>query len=139
MVIPIVWQNSNGAVPPPAVDPSSLKMIAVGPTGIPPLSIPPPPQVDYDDPSWIEHPTSADVEASRITAIQHIGGEAILTCRIERDGSVSECRPRDETPAGSGFAAAAMTLATKFKAKPLEGHLIRSAVRIRVRYPAPSP
>ncbi|MEZ5955812.1 MAG: TonB family protein [Hyphomonadaceae bacterium] len=70
-------------------------------------------------PTWDEAPPTAAVllstpEAARVANTQ---GRGILSCRINPERRLN-CEPHSETPAGSGFAAAAMTLAPMFRVSP---------------------
>ena len=80
---------------------------------------PKPPAV-ITDPQWLRKPNGADytnfyppqaLEAG-------IGGHTQMECTVKADGTLENCHIIAETPAGKGFGAATLRLASRFKMRP---------------------
>ena len=73
-----------------------------------------PPPSTTDMPGWSRAPKPEDMvhayppEAARVS----LAGSAILECTIGATGELTACVASDETPAGSGFAAASLGVAS---------------------------
>jgi len=69
-----------------------------------------------------------------------VSGRAVLSCAVAADGS-SQCTAAEETPAGSGFGAAAVSLAQGWRFTPrLEnGQAVASTVRLPIVFQNPTP
>jgi TonB family protein len=87
----------------------------------------------FDNPDWIRRPNGdAFVRYFPSKALNAgISGRAVMTCRVEVDGSLSHCFITSETPLGFGFGEATLKLAQHFKMKaqtidgrPVEGALV---------------
>jgi TonB family protein len=94
-----------------------------------------PPVVTISDPQWLRRPTARDVErfypSEALSAEK--SGVAILACKVDASGSLHDCVIESEAPAGLGFGAAALKMASLFKMKPpaIDGHPVETAT-IRV-------
>ncbi len=85
-------------------------------------------------PDWIKQPRREDFASvwPYQAARAGIGGKAVISCAVDIDGLLHDCKVMSETPEGSGFGNAAVLLATKFKmrpkkinGKPVEGGQVR--------------
>lgn len=47
-----------------------------------------------------------------------LSGQALVACKVDVSGVLSDCFVTDESPAGYGFGAAALKMSTKFRMKP---------------------
>lgn len=81
-------------------------------------------------------------------AIQEgIEGRVVLSCIVQADGSVQDCRIDEETPKGAGFGDSALRMSTQFRMKTATrdgASPVGARVRIPVRFtpaeePAPVP
>lgn len=76
-----------------------------------------PPPSTADMPGWSKTPKPEDMtraypqEAARVS----LAGSATLECTVGPDGGLTDCVASDETPAGSGFGAASLSIASKFQ------------------------
>lgn len=76
-----------------------------------------PPPSTSDMPGWSKAPTPQDMakaypqEAARV----NLAGSATLECTVGPDGGLTACVATDETPAGAGFGAASVAVASKFQ------------------------
>lgn len=76
-----------------------------------------PPPSTSDMPGWSRAPKPEDMiraypqEAARVS----LAGSATLECTVGPAGELTGCVASDETPAGSGFAAASLSVASKFQ------------------------
>lgn len=65
-------------------------------------------------PTWDQAPPSSAVIAATPSGAQATQGRGVLSCRVAQERRIA-CEPLLEMPRGSGFAAAAMTLAPHFR------------------------
>jgi|CXWL01.1.fsa_nt_gi TonB family protein len=65
-------------------------------------------------PSWEEAPTTESVLRETPSGASGVEGRGVLSCRVREDRRLS-CEPLAEMPAGRGFSAAAMRLASQFR------------------------
>ena len=71
-------------------------------------------------PDWLQKPTGEDmaryypVEAANA----HVGGDAVIGCRVGVDGRLQRCAIRNEAPLGAGFGQAALDLSPYFLMSP---------------------
>ena len=68
-----------------------------------------------------------------------VGGRVVLSCRVLGNLSVS-CTIASETPAGTGFGAAAMSVASSYRSRPTLSDgtsAVGSTARIAVNFQAP--
>ena len=95
-----------------------------------------PPPSTTDMPGWSRAPKPEDMvrayppEAARVS----LAGSAILECTVGATGELTACVASDETPAGSGFAAASLGVASKFQ-MPTRAPSGASTVGRTVRFP----
>ncbi|HEY8571657.1 TonB family protein [Phenylobacterium sp.] len=90
------------------------------------------------EPGWLKKPTAEDLlsvwpaEAAR----RGIGGKATVACTVTAQGALRDCKVVSETPAGSGFGAAAIALTPQFLMKPAtkDGIAVASEVRIPINF-----
>jgi TonB family protein len=69
--------------------------------------------------NWTAQASKADLDAAEATVRDRsVGGRAVMQCAVEDDGSLSKCRVVRETPQGSGYGEAALSLAPKYRRKP---------------------
>jgi protein TonB len=115
---------------PTMVDPTSIvKPVELLPPPLthtdPGATILPQPPADpgpplIQNPDWISRPTG--LQMTRYypeTAMENgVSGKVVLTCGVTASGGVAGCQVMSETPAGQGFAAAALKLATFFRMSP---------------------
>jgi protein TonB len=90
------------------------------PTVSPPQPPTPTKPATITNPAWVTLPDAAQM--SRVyperAARLNLSGEVTLTCAVTALGGVEGCRAISETPAGYGFAHAAMDLTAYFRMKP---------------------
>jgi TonB family protein len=69
--------------------------------------------------NWLAFPSEADQAAVEAKVKDRtVGGRAVMQCAVEDDGSLSKCRLLRETPQGSGYGGALLSLAPKYRHKP---------------------
>jgi hypothetical protein len=68
---------------------------------------------------WAGQPTNADYEAAEAKVRDRsTGGRAVMQCAVQDDGGLSNCRIVRESPQGSGYGEALLSLAPKFRRQP---------------------
>jgi TonB family protein len=95
-------------------------------------------------PVWHERPTIQDVYRAFPAQAKKDGvvGNVVVECRMEGRGPLGPCTVLNETPAGQGFGAAALTLMPRFKADEVDAFGLKVAgrkVRIPIRFSAAPP
>ncbi len=73
------------------------------------------------NPEWLRLPTAEQIEAAypRQAIRQGLdGGSARMRCTVAVNGALTDCTVASESPAGSGFGAAALSLAPQFLMRP---------------------
>ena len=72
------------------------------------------------NPDWISRPTALQMTRyyPEIAMENAVGGKVVLNCGVTATGAVAGCQVISETPAGQGFAAAALKLAAFFRMSP---------------------
>ncbi|MEZ0243116.1 MAG: TonB family protein [Sphingomonas sp.] len=70
--------------------------------------------------SWVTKPSPADLQPfnPRIAQFERVDGVVMLTCRVLRNRSLTDCRVRAERPRGYGFGTAALRAAATFRLNP---------------------
>lgn len=73
-------------------------------------------------PDWLRRPTPEALRAvyPKVAFTQGIGGRALINCTLTAQGALIDCVPLEETPAGSGFAGAAIALTPQFLMRPAQ-------------------
>jgi hypothetical protein len=102
-------------------------------------------QAAVGKPQWKTLPTIEDVQAAFAGTPKNAGTVRVtLACTVEQGGSVSGCKPVGETPAGQGFGAAAVALASKIRIStwsneglPVVGGVVNIPIRYEGGDPAP--
>jgi protein TonB len=82
---------------------------------------PPPPAID-GLPRWLAKPSGQDflkVYPRRAMA-KRLAGRAVISCSLLATGRLADCVVAEETPAESGFGAAALRLAPKVLLSPVD-------------------
>lgn len=70
-------------------------------------------------PVWAEKPAIQDFQATFPKTQNGVNDvRVVLGCTIQADGALGACSVADENPAGQGYGAGAMELASKFKVTP---------------------
>lgn len=70
-------------------------------------------------PAWVALPTAADMNATFPKTENGVNDvRVVLGCTVTSDGSLGGCAVAQETPAGQGYGAGALALASKFKMAP---------------------
>jgi protein TonB len=86
------------------------------------------------NPDWVSRPTALQMTRNypEIAMENGVSGRVVLNCGVTASGGVANCQVLSETPAGQGFAAAALKLAGFFKLSPrtengkaIDGALVR--------------
>lgn len=93
---------------------------------------------------WVERPSAADLErlAPAEARLARVEGRVTLECMVMRSGRLQSCVVKSETPAGMGFAAAALRaaplyrLAAKSADVDVEGSQIAFTLRFRFAEPS---
>jgi len=72
------------------------------------------------NPNWISRPTALQLTRYYPSnAMENdIGGAVVLNCGVTAAGAMTNCQVISETPAGQGFAQAALKLAAFFRMSP---------------------
>lgn len=72
-------------------------------------------------PDWAAKPHAEDFSKAypAIALMLAFDGRATLRCQVSKSGALEACAVDDESPAGLGFGKAALTVAAKFRMKPV--------------------
>lgn len=109
----------------------------------PAASAPAPPRAQViTQPDWLSKPSGEDMSNfyPKDAANNRIEGGATISCEVDAAGTLVNCAATSETPPGAGFGAAALSLAGKFKMRPLTKDGVPAAgghVRIPIRFILP--
>jgi len=119
--------------------PIILAQAAAPPAAVAPA--PPRPSV-ITQPDWAAKPSGQDMAEyyPKEAARNRVEGSAILSCDIDAAGTLVNCASSNETPPGAGFGAAVLSLAGKFKMRPMtkDGVPVSGGhVRIPIRFVLP--
>jgi len=113
-----------------------LLLQAVQPTTTQATASTRPPPSTADMPGWSKAPKPEDMtraypqEAARVS----LAGAATLECTVGAAGELTDCVASDEMPAGSGFGAASLSVASKFQ-MPTKAPSGASTAGRTVRFP----
>lgn len=88
---------------------------------------------------WTAAPSIGDVAAAYPERARRarIAGWAFIACRIDRDGRLTICRAATEAPRNQGFAQAALSLSSRFRApagRPGFERLAGASTLVRIRF-----
>lgn len=72
---------------------------------------------EITNPDWVRRPNANDL-AAVFPRNAGNGGQARIRCEVTTRGVLSRCQVLEESPAGSGFGAAALALAPQFEMRP---------------------
>ena len=94
------------------------------------------------NPDWLDKPNGEDLGDVYPIAARVFGvtGRVVIDCRVGAEGDLQGCGVVSESPAGQGFAEAALNLTPKFKMRPrrVDGVAVGGAgVRIPIRFQTP--
>ena len=72
------------------------------------------------NPDWVSRPTALQMTRyyPQGAMEQDVGGKVVLNCSVTAAGAMANCQVLSETPAGQGFAQAALKLAAFFRMSP---------------------
>jgi TonB family protein len=93
------------------------------------------------NPNWLRKPSGEDMAHAYPERAQREerSGHAVISCKTNVGGYLTDCRVESESPAGYGFGAAALSMADEFKIAPgmREGVLHEGHVRIPIAFRMP--
>jgi TonB family protein len=93
------------------------------------------------EPDWLKKPTPGDLYSVWPKAAWEAGegGKAVIHCVVATTGALRDCEIKSESPAGSGFGAAALALAPQLLMRPAlkNGQAVVSDVSIPLAFVAP--
>lgn len=153
---PLHWPEKviETTVPPLVATPSPVTTVDTGPVftvtdPLPPATAsyvaePAPPAkapAVIAHPDWIQRPSASQMmRAYPDAALERgVSGSASLSCSVRVDGTLTDCRIGEETPARMGFGRAAMGLSRHFRMSPrtvdgapVDGARVSVAIRFNV-------
>jgi TonB family protein len=92
-------------------------------------------------PQWLHRPTAEDIYSvwPAAAARAGVGGHASMTCIVNTQGGLEECRVESERPEGMGFGAAVLSMAPQFSFRPAthDGQPVRRSVSIPLEFIPP--
>lgn len=96
------------------------------------------------NPDWVKKPRPEELMATWPAKAGRKGmsGKATISCQVNAQGLLEQCKVESESPAGEGFGAAALLLAPSFKMKPktVDGRPVGGAmITIPINYNATGP
>lgn len=99
----------------------------------------PPIPREITNPAWVRPPMPEFPEQAIAAGIA--SGRVTLSCVVLPDGLMHDCVLRNETPAGYGFAAAAIAATARARVSPrtVDGAAVGARVTFSVRYQMPPP
>lgn len=96
---------------------------------------------EITDPDWrrVENPGNPLRFYPKQAQDLSVEGAATISCVVDADGRLQDCKVLDETPAGYGFGDAALRMKVLFRMKPLsrsgqpvDGGVVRVPIRFRL-------
>ena len=109
---------------------------AAAPEDDKPLSLPL--EAEITNPDWRKMPTGDDLarEYPPLASMMNIEGKATITCTVEVEGRLDQCRVLSESPAGFGFGAATMRMAAYFEMIParVDGQPVKGVVTVPIAF-----
>src|SRR5262245_12432033 len=88
----------------------------------------------YTAADWLKRPTAEMLRAAwpAAAAKKGIGGKTVISCKVSVAGALFDCKVAEETPAGSGFGAAAIAMTPQLLMRPatLDGKPVVSEMNI---------
>jgi TonB family protein len=89
-------------------------------------------------PTWTALPSADDLNATFPKTQNGVNQvRVVLGCTVEAGGSLGGCSVADETPAGQGYGAGALALASKFRLAPLStdgAPTVGAHIKLPIRY-----
>ncbi len=139
--VPLQNDQKIEVQPPPAtqqpLDTGKLTLTPTSP-GSSATETPPEPKPLITNPRWLRQPTAdefADAYPQR-ALVAGKSGLVGLACTVTAAGTLTDCSVAEETPAGWGFAAAALSLTRRFRmvprqedGRPVGGAMVRIPIR----------
>ena len=89
-------------------------------------------------PEWTQLPSADDLNATFPKTQNGVNQvRVVLGCTVERGGTLGGCLVADETPAGQGYGAGALALASKFRMAPMGADgapTVGAHIKLPIRY-----
>lgn len=114
----------------------------------PPSPPAPPSNPVLTKPDWVQKPSGEAVTRAypKAALAAELGGRVTLSCLVNADGTVSQCKVISENPADMGFGEAAVSLSRLFRMRdktadgiPVGGATVRIPLSFSVPEPEPPP
>lgn len=102
-----------------------------------------PPPSSTDLPQWSRVPSAAEMAAAYPAGprAEGLAGSGVMDCTVGAAGELTACEAVSESPVGAGFAAAALSLATRFQLPlkaPSGAAVAGRTVRVPIRWLNPA-
>jgi TonB family protein len=92
----------------------------------------------HTEPDWLVRPTKEEISRvyPRAAIRNHVAGRALLSCKVDTDGYLSDCTVSEETPKDAGFGNAALEVTGYMRMKPATtyGVPIETSVNVPVAF-----